>query len=402
MPLISRQILSSDNKFPFSDSIEKFFNTYHIEEGVEVYYMYPAPKEYNIPNSTSAEDLNSIKYKEKLIIWALSDSFIDLNSYNYYKQDKPKEIQKLENICKDNKEKIFLLCSNLYNLNIFLSADNLFSLDNLINTKFVVKYRRCLEKNFTTKKQWICLNHTPKPHRMALVSYLLGMGLDEFGTIVCNNSLNTDTNDTYNYNLILDYFKFNDVDKKNIRKVLFRLNIQKFEKINIINYEKLQNNILPEYLNYTNYHDHILPIYKHTALEIISCTLFSEPTPLFGEKEIHSVYGKNFQIFIGSKGTAYKFKHIWGMDIFEDIINHSYDNIEDPTQRLKSAIDMNMHLLDGTTDLSKLWYKNQHRLDKNCDTMDKILYDKNYQLNFDFNKIKVGLDKFGIRYKNKF
>ena len=41
-------------------------------------------------------------------------------------------------------------------------------------------------------------------------------------------------------------------------------------------------------------------------------------------------------------------------------------------------------------------------MDKNCDTMDKILYDKNYQLNFDFNKIKVGLDKFGIRYKNKF
>lgn len=44
----------------------------------------------------------------------------------------------------------------------------------------------------------------------------------------------------------------------------------------------------------------------------------------------------------------------WGFDVFDDVVDHSYDLIGDPSERILRAIDDNIHLLDGSVDLDKL------------------------------------------------
>lgn len=389
MGLIVNKILSDDKKFPFSNSVEKFFDLYEIDDGVESYHFYPWPMECS--KGTCVEDLGKIKYKSRIIFWCPMDSFFDAQGpFNFYTQKKTREIEKIERICKLHPDKFFILLPNFYNLNNFLSVNNLFSVDNMINTNFQKKYRRCDKKLFG-HKLWTCLNCRNAPHRVSLLCYLISKNLDKTGLITCNETFfNID-----NLKNIFKYFKFKKEDRKNLIKSFVKLRTRKFEKLEIAPYVRKDELSL----NIDNYHQNLIPIYEQTVIEIITCTLFSEPTPLFGEKEIQSVYAKNFPIFIGSKGTAKIFKEVWGMDIFEDIVNHDYDDIDDPSERMKHAIDTNIHLLDGSVDIKTIWMQNKNRFENNCDQMDRILYDKEYQYLFDHEKIKSGLDHFNIKYK---
>ena len=398
MPLIKSEVLSDDPKFPFGNSVFSFFEKYYVFKTVESYYFYPWPEECN--TGTSAIDLLEIDYTAEVIFWIPMDSFIDQNPYNYYTSSKPEELKKVEKICELHPDKTFIFLPNFYNLNNLLSVPNLFSVDNMINTKFRKKYKRCDNKKFDSKK-WVCLNRRDEPHRVALISYLLSKDLDKFGLISSNDSIE----DSNNIDLILKYFKFKYKDQENILRGFSKLKTSNFEKLITGQYprETLVDTLTGEITGdcMQNYHENLFPVYEKTALEIISCSIFSEPTPTFGEKEIQSVYAKNFPIFIGSKGTANKFRDIWGIDIFEDIIDHSYDNIDDPTKRLKAAIDLNIHLLNGSTPIDEIWFKNKTRFEKNCAHMDNLLYDSIYQRNFDHERIKIGLDHFNIKYSKK-
>jgi hypothetical protein len=50
-----------------------------------------------------------------------------------------------------------------------------------------------------------------------------------------------------------------------------------------------------------------------------------------------------------------------GLDVFDDIVDHSYDDIDDPILRLNSAIELNFRLLIDNTLVKKLWLKNKDR-----------------------------------------
>ena len=89
------------------------------------------------------------------------------------------------------------------------------------------------------------------------------------------------------------------------------------------------------------------------------------------------------------------------IDTFDDIIDHSYDEIGDHFERLAAAIDRNQHLLNGSTPIDEIWFKNKTRFEKNCAHMDNLLYDSIYQRDFDHERIKIGLDHFNIKYSKK-
>jgi hypothetical protein len=396
MPLVKSEVLSQDHRFPFGNSISSFFEKYDVKETVSCYYFYPWPEECD--TGTCGRDLFHINYSTDIVLWAPMDSFIDQRVFNYYLNKKTREFQKIEQICNYNSNRKFILIPNFYNLDNWVESSNLFSVNNTINTKFRVKYKRCDHKTFTHKK-WVCLNNRSEPHRTALISYLLLNDLDKSGNITCSDKIlsNCDMGD------ILKYFRFKD---SNILKSFIRLKNDDFDRYISKPFPKetFVNTLTDEVIDdcIDNYQENLFPIYQHTALEIISCSIFSEPTPLLGEKEIQSVYAKNFPIFIGSKGIAKVFKNIWGMDIFEDIVNHDYDEIDDPTERLTAAIDLNLHLLDGSSPIDELWRANQHRFNANCDRMDLLLYDEQYQQNFDHERIKLGFNHFGIQLVNRF
>jgi len=63
---------------------------------------------------------------------------------------------------------------------------------------------------------------------------------------------------------------------------------------------------------------------------------------------------------------------------------------------MAAAIDRNQHLLDGSTDVHKLWTTHKHRFESNCEKMESLLYDRTYQTLFNYNKIKQSLHHFNI------
>lgn len=387
MPIKIIKTLSRDKNFPFGESVEAFFKKYFVFEDVEIYKFFYDPD----PGLTGFTDLENIEYKSKIIFWISSDSFDPAEGETFLIEgnENIKELRKIEKICKLHSDKIFIICSWQFNLNSYIKAENLCVI-NPINTFFSKKYTRCNTKSIGDKK-WVTFNNTMKPHRVALVSYLLSKGLDQAGLITTSNNYNflKDFTKTEEYfNKIFEYFNFNN-RQQHIKKG--------FEKFKKKNYKSLEVPI-GEHFYLDNFLNNITPIYNTTALEIITCTNFLDNTLILGEKEIQNIYAQNFPIYIGPSGTAKIMKDFYGFDIFEDIIDHSYDSIKDPQNRLISAIDKNLHLLKQTADLKTLWLKNQERFEKNCDLADKLYFDKPSQQNFDFKEIKKALNHFRIKY----
>lgn len=387
MPIKIIKTLSRDKNFPFGESVESFFKKYFVFEDVEIYKFFYDPD----PELTGFTDLENIEYKSKIIFWISSDSFDPAEGETFLIEgnENIKELRKIEKICKLHSDKIFIICSWQFYLNSYIKAENLYVI-NPINTFFSKKYIRCNTKSFGDKK-WVTFNNTMKPHRVALVSYLLSKGLDQAGLITTSNNYNflKDFTKTEEYfNKIFEYFNFKN------RQQLIRKGFERFKKKN---YKSLEVPI-GEHFYLDNFLNNITPIYNTTALEIITCSNFLDNTLILGEKEIQNIYAQNFPIYIGPQGTAKIMKDFYGFDIFEDIIDHSYDSIKDPQTRLISAIDKNLHLLKQTADLKTLWLKNQERFEKNCDLADKLYFDNPSQQNFDFKEIKKALNYFRIKY----
>ena len=75
--------------------------------------------------------------------------------------------------------------------------------------------------------------------------------------------------------------------------------------------------------------------------------------------------------------------------MFDDLIDHSYDQIKDPLDRLCAVIDLNKNLLTDTDLVKSLWQKNQNRFLKNVAFARTNLYNIiEQQANNDFDKIK--------------
>jgi hypothetical protein len=81
-----------------------------------------------------------------------------------------------------------------------------------------------------------------------------------------------------------------------------------------------------------------------------------------------------------------------GMDMFDDIIDHSYDSIENPIDRLYTAITSNIELLTNNQKTKQLWQSNQHRFINNVAFAKNMLYNF-YSLRAEENMLKIVNDK---------
>ena len=382
--------LSFDQNFPYGNSVEYFLKKYHIDHDVEIYrFFYDVGMEF-----TQYEHLKNINYRSKIIFWITNDSFEDEG--NIINNQDRKELKKIETICNDNPDKIFILCNWQYNLNQFITARNLFTI-NPINVKFNNRYIRCNKKIFKDKR-WILLNNKMLPHRLCLISYLVSHGLDKNGLITNGNNyafLEFSQQSTFiekYLKKVLDFFNFGNNSEK-VKTAYNKVLNDDYDKLFLHLYESDKSNSY-------NYRYLMKNVYQHTALEIISSSSFFDAF-ILGEKEIQNIYAQNFPIYISSPYTADIMKNKFGFDIFDDIIDHSYDKIIDPGKRLLTAIDSNIHLLNNTVDLEALWYKNQHRFEKNCNIADKLFFDRSHQVKFDEAEIKKAFDHFNIKYTKK-
>jgi len=239
------------------------------------------------------------------------------------------------------------------------------------------------KKNLNSKKKFICLNRHPKQYRINLVSYLLALDLDQHGTISFHkkNALAPTWLERVSWDLT-------DNQKQHIRPLLEH------------GYDKLKNSTLENSLhevdkiysekidNAKNFDLHLRSMYQDHFVEIVSESAFNIPFYGASEKFKNSVYGYVFPILIGGTGLVDFLRNL-GFDMFDDVIDHSYDSIPDPLDRLCAAVDLNRKLLSEDGLAKTLWIKNQHRFLHNVEFIKTALFDKiQHRAQEDFGKVR--------------
>ena len=131
--------------------------------------------------------------------------------------------------------------------------------------------------------------------------------------------------------------------------------------------------------------------YKHllqtTVFEPSCVSLITEPSyyereTTHTEKTVMAIYGGTLPIWVGGWRLADFMKSL-GFDVFDDVIDHSYQALDDPKDRCYSAIERNLDLLRNVDYAKTFIAQNQSRLEHNLN-----LLKENVFLNDCFNKVE--------------
>ena len=313
----------------------------------------------------------------------------DCSDDNSFVQNGPTTLQRLKQLVLDNPGQHFwIYCPsinieqqfNLPNLTIIHWAD-------LVFTHPGIRYATVLpqrEKNFATEKHWISLSHNPRIPRYISAMYLLGQNLDATGTITLDpNELITEHESWHHY---LYYWKFNK--RTEIFKIenTFPILEQGFARIkNLDGFQLFQYKPSFKY-NHENFNDALKGMYKNTFVEIINETIVMQPTGAITEKYINSVYGYNLPIILSVAGTV-KYLRSIGFNMFDDVIDHSYDLIEHPLERTIAAIKLNLPLLRNQNLARRAWEHSVSKMDQNLELAKEL--EKNIVVKFQHRLIEL-------------
>ena len=235
-----------------------------------------------------------------------------------------------------------------------------------------------VNKNFASSKHYISLNRSLRMHRLIYLSYLYYHNLDSLGHISHLDPTNFQivpgvTNKTIDILDIINWeFDLAEWDTQVQIKQGWNIFLEKFEANRDANnfdiYEKIVNEkIAWGYTNndnLVNFEQRLTKLYENSFVEIVSESSFTQPSFNITEKTMNSIYGYNFPIFLSSSGTV-RFLRDIGIDVFDDIIDHSYDLELEPIKRITLAVDNNKRLLMDPDYVKHTWSKCTDRFASN-------------------------------------
>ena len=103
-------------------------------------------------------------------------------------------------------------------------------------------------------------------------------------------------------------------------------------------------------------------VFEPSCISLITEPTFIEKESLITEKTIMSIYGGNIPIWVGGWRCADSMQRL-GFDVFDDIVDHSYQTLEDPLQRVRNSITLNKKLLSNFEITTSIIKRLQHNLD---------------------------------------
>ena len=132
------------------------------------------------------------------------------------------------------------------------------------------------------------------------------------------------------------------------------------------------NDNSPAY-NHNNYHRYLKQNFESTAVALISESVVNDKQASdhcihFSEKTLFSILGLNFPIWVGGYAQADNWKNL-GFDVFDNVINHSYQYKNTLLERCYYALFDNRHILEDITLASNLRKQYMDRLLKNRDLL---------------------------------
>jgi hypothetical protein len=244
-----------------------------------------------------------------------------------------------------------------------------------------IQYDLNITKHIHRKWHVLCLNNNPRPHRVGVLLYLnyLGMYKNMYSSFISKERWETNT--LYDYDTILSYIHPNG-------KIKDLLNNISLESI----YRDSAEYVFPDKETDSENYEKLIPLYENAIVDIITETTALENTAQLTEKFVHCVIGRCFPIIIGIYKNVELYRNM-GYDMFDDIIDHSYDFEPNPFYRMKMAIDSNIEILTNK-DLAYSFYKaNKKRLDAN---VENYIKQHDIILGDTIGNLDAELSKFGV------
>lgn len=177
--------------------------------------------------------------------------------------------------------------------------------------------------------------------------------------------------------------------KEMVFSFIQRLNYQSLsEEIKLTAEEIEEFQLLPQVVNFNNasFKDKVNldlsimhPAYQESYINLVTETTISAVTPMLSEKTFKPIVAGQLFVLIASPG-AVQFLRDLGIDTFDDIIDHTYDKVQDSRTRIQMAIDQIDKLVG--IDLEKLYTTIKPRLLKNSEYFLSEEFRSQFPLNF--------------------
>jgi len=321
-------------------------------------------------NTPTKDVLRNLDYKHDVVLIMIEDCMISLLEHNWHKDHRPTALCELEQACAAHPDKQFVVFTDNFELRNLVEQANLHMVElPPWHCDTLHYFPVCEEKNFDLGKPWIFLNNTPSTLRITALCYVLNKNLHTHGTVTLSQRIYDYCQQRQHYYHGATY-EMSASERKWLDQGWQRILAGDIE----INHEMRNAFALNTTDNLINYKIHLLPKFKHTCLEIVSNTTFQDPYIFITEKTWQCIFGKNFPLILANPGTI-AFMQQRGFDMFDDVLDHSYDSIQDPYQRLKALFDLNHDLLTQPEELKSLWRQHKKRFDHNINQLPTIKQD---------------------------
>ena len=132
-------------------------------------------------------------------------------------------------------------------------------------------------------------------------------------------------------------------------------------------------------------------VFEPSCISLITEPTYIEKESLISEKTIMAIYGGTVPIWVGGWRCADSMRML-GFDVFDDLVDHSYQSLEDPLRRVEKSIELNLDLLSSFTMTPQILLRLQHNLDLMLNgVFDKQIEKQLHETNFTLCREHVGL-----------
>ena len=206
--------------------------------------------------------------------------------------------------------------------------------------------------NTSPRHHFICLNRMPRWERAKLIDGIFDRNLDQYGKISYSTiPVRRD------YDLVEARMGFKQKYWSRIPMILDQDNMTVDSSFDIDN---------------INIQGALFNVVTESAYESIDPTVdaVAQNSPGITEKTFKAFILGQIPIFIAPMGTVQCTREL-GFDVFDDIVDHSYDNIEDPSKRIDEILNQIEYVCNtySVNDLAKLKEKIHIRFKYNTQTL---------------------------------
>jgi hypothetical protein len=114
-----------------------------------------------------------------------------------------------------------------------------------------------------------------------------------------------------------------------------------------------------------NWNNIMKPLFSSSAISLITESLSFQKGTVFTEKTVFALLGNTFPLWIGGGILqAQRFEEM-GFDVFNDVIDHSYQHYDTLIERCYYAFERNLHLLSDYDHACKMREQHWSRLEHN-------------------------------------